>query len=191
MFFFSNAQVGADGDSHIYIHLTVIDPVRVLLEGRAFSRQSLVSPLVKNYRAIWSEAVYSSHRSCAANYWPITTQIGLETWSDPLCVPSHCSLNTQFWLNETDPILHLHSAYCSKSAAKCQISIVCCRSSHCGAAGLAVSLECWDTGSVLAQWVKDSVFLQLRGIGHNCYLLETPYPKGQPKRKKKKKINKT
>lgn len=32
LFFFLKAQVVADGDSHIYISLMVIDPVRVLLE---------------------------------------------------------------------------------------------------------------------------------------------------------------
>ena len=38
------------------------------------------------------------------------------------------------------------------------------RSSHCGTTGLAVSLECWDAGSIPgpAQGVKDLALLQLR-----------------------------
>ncbi|XP_040102515.1 sentan isoform X1 [Oryx dammah] len=67
-------EVMADRDSHIYFHLSTIDPVRALLErGRHFPRQSLVSPLEKNYHAIWNKAIYSFHRSCGANYQPIPT----------------------------------------------------------------------------------------------------------------------
>ncbi|CAM9849613.1 unnamed protein product, partial [Rangifer tarandus platyrhynchus] len=66
--------VMADRESQIYFHLSITDPVRALLErGWHFPRQYLVSPLVKNYHAIWNEAIYSFHRSCGANYQPIPT----------------------------------------------------------------------------------------------------------------------
>lgn len=88
-FFFLKAQVVAGGDSHMYIHQIIIDPERALLEREEhFPRQSLVSPLVGNYHAIWKKEVYSFHRRCATNYQPIPTWIGLEPWSDPLCVPT-------------------------------------------------------------------------------------------------------
>ena len=120
-------QVMADRDSHIYFHLSTIDPVRALLQReRHFPRQSLVSPLVKNYHAIWNKAIYSFHRSCGANYQPIPTWTGLETCNDHLWIPSHCSPSRKFWLNETIAILYWSSAYSSKRAAKCRISTVLC-----------------------------------------------------------------
>ena len=58
------------------------------------------------------------------------------------------------------------------------------RSSHCGGTGLAVSLECWDTGLIpgLEQWIKDPVLLQLRDLAQ-----ELPHAAGATKKKKRKK----
>lgn len=56
--FFLKAQVVADRDSHVYIHLILIDPARVFSErGERFPGFSL--SLVEDCHAIWNKAVCS------------------------------------------------------------------------------------------------------------------------------------
>ena len=65
-------------------------------------------------------------------------------------------------------------------------------SSHCGAMGLAVSLEHWDAGLIpsLAQGVKDLALLHQQRRLQLCSGLipglGTPYAMGWPKKKMKK-----
>ena len=64
-------------------------------------------------------------------------------------------------------------------------------SSHCCAVGLAVSRECWDSGSIpsLAQWVKDPMLLQL-WLGSQLQLGSDPWPRNAPCAKNLKKKRK-
>lgn len=70
--FFLKVQVVADGDSHVYIHLIVIDPARVFLErGECFpSLQSLPGGELSCHLEQGSLLL---HKSCEANYQPIPT----------------------------------------------------------------------------------------------------------------------